>query len=146
MKSNLNKALKYCSLNIRCKSEVLQKINSWNLEKEESDQIINFLEIHSFFLEDGLYLDRFLENLSTVKGYSKIQLKQKLQKKGISLKLINNKIDKYFLENDSFELQKYITRNLKKFEAKPREKAIRYLISRGFKYNSIIQAFKDNNL
>ncbi len=139
MKNNLSKALAYCSKNIRCRSEVEKKLKSWNLGQEEEKSILEFLDLHNFFFSDDEYLLKFLQNLSSVKGYSKIQLKQKLIRKGIPVKIIDLKLNDYFKDNEEIELQKYIKRNQRKLINKPRELFIKHLLSKGFKYNLIIK-------
>lgn len=146
MKNNLSKALAYCSKNLRCKSEVVFKIKTWNLDPEEEANIIEFLYMHNFFYSDDSYIDKYLENISSVKGYSKIQLKIKLLKKHISSKLIDIKLNEYFRDNEEFELEKFIKRNSRKLKSKPREEVIKYLISKGFKYNHITKNLKNDNL
>ena len=143
MKNNLNRALSYCSKNIRSKSEVLKKLNSWKLDKNEETKIINFLEQQKFFLEDEEYVSKFLDNLSSIKGYSKIQVKVKLLRKGIPSKLIETKVSLYFKNNEDLELKKFINKNIKKINAKPRELAIKFLLSKGFSYNSVLKHVQD---
>jgi SOS response regulatory protein OraA/RecX len=146
LKNNLSKALAYCSKNIRCKSEVVYKIKTWNLDSEEEANIIEFLDLHNFFFSDDSFIDKYLENISSVKGYSKIQLKIKLLKKHISPKLIDIKLNEYFKDNEEFELEKFIKRNSRKLKSKPREEAIKYLLSKGFKYNHITKNIEIHNL
>jgi SOS response regulatory protein OraA/RecX len=132
LKNNLNRALAYCSRNIRAKSEVAAKIKSWKLDSDEEISILNFLDLHNFFFSDEEYLDKYLENLSSTKGYSKIQIKIKLLKKNLPKNLIEQKVSQYFKENENAEIEKYVKRNLRKIKLKPREVAIKFLISKGF--------------
>lgn len=143
MKSNLNRALAYCSQNIRSESEVKAKLKSWTLDPDEEKSIFVFLNLHNFFFADDVYLDKYLENVSSVKGYSKIQLKIKLLKKHLPPKLIDQKLNEYYRENEDTELEKFIRKNIRKITSKPREVAIKYLLSRGFRYNLIVK-YLDN--
>jgi SOS response regulatory protein OraA/RecX len=145
LKNNLSRALAYCSKNIRSESEVRAKLKLWNMDTEEESNILEFLDLHNFYYSDEKYLDLYLENVSTVKGFSKIQLKMKLLKKSISSKLIDEKLNEYFKENEEFELAKFIKKNQRKINSKPREIAIKYLLTRGFRYNLIIKHFNNNN-
>ncbi len=115
------------------------------MDTEEESNILEFLDLHNFYYSDEKYLDLYLENVSTVKGFSKIQLKMKLLKKSISSKLIDEKLNEYFKENEEFELAKFIKKNQRKINSKPREIAIKYLLTRGFRYNLIIKHFNNNN-
>lgn len=139
MKSNLNKALAYCSKNIRSKSELLAKIKTWGLESDEEKYILEFLDLHNFFYSDDAYIDKYLENLSSVKGYSKLQIKQKLINKHIPIKLIDEKLNEYYKGIEDTELEKFIKKNKKKIISKPRESSIKYLLSKGFRYNLVIK-------
>jgi len=146
LKNNLSRALAYCSKNIRSKSELIAKLKSWNLDSDEEKNIIEFLDLHNFFYSDDAYLDKYLENLSSIKGYSKIQLKVKLLRKNLPAKLIDIKLNEYFKDNEEFELLKFMKKNNRKLNSKPREEVIKYLLSRGFKYNQIIKHIDSNNL
>jgi len=146
LKNNLNRALAYCSRNIRAKSEVTAKIKSWKLDSDEEISILNFLDLHNFFFSDEEYLDKYLENLSSTKGYSKIQIKIKLLKKNLPKNLIEQKVSQYFKENENAEIEKYVKRNLRKIKLKPREVVIKFLISKGFKYNLVLEEMKKLNL
>lgn len=146
MKNNLSRALAYCSKNIRSASEVKAKLKLWKLDPDEERDILEFLDLHNFYYSDDRYLDMYFENVSTVKGYSKIQLKVKLLKKGLPKKLIDEKLNDYFKDNEEFELLKFIKKNQRKINSKPREVGIKYLLSRGFKYNLIIKHLDNINL
>lgn len=146
MKSNLNRALEFCSKNIRSKSEVIEKLKSWNLDKDEEKSIIEFLDLHNFFFNDDAYIDKFLDNLSSIKGYSKIQIKNKLIRKHLPIKLIDLKLNDYFKDNEISELEKFVNRNLRKLKSKPREVAIKYLITKGFRYDIVKSYLNKINL
>lgn len=146
LKNNLNKALAYCSKNIRSRSELIAKLKSWNLDSDEEKNIIEFLDLHNFFYPDEIYIDKYLENISSIKGYSKIQLKIKLLRKHLPAKLIDIKLNEYFKDNEEFELLKFMKKNTRKLNSKPREVVIKYLLSRGFRYNQIIKHIDVNNL
>lgn len=124
--------VKYCSNSIKCESEVLKKIKDLEIPSDESIVMIHTLKNLKFFFSDSDYLDRFLENLSTIKGYSKIQLKTKLLRKGIPSKEIDSKLNLYFKENESDQVMRYIQKNFSKLSRKPKEKRLSYLISKGF--------------
>jgi SOS response regulatory protein OraA/RecX len=146
LKNNLSRALAYCSKNIRSKSEVIAKLKSWNLDSDEENNIIEFLDLHNFFYSDDLYLDKYLENISSIKGYSKIQLKIKLLRKKLPPKIVDSKLNEYFKDNEEFELLKFMKKNIRKLNSKPREEAIKYLLSRGFRYNQITKHLDNYNL
>lgn len=120
LKSNFyfKRILKFCSLGIRSESEVLAKVNDFEIESDLKDLIIKTLKTNKFFFSDEDYIDRFLENISTTKGYSKIQLKQKLLRKGVPSKLVSDKVDKFYKVNEDLELEKFIVKNLRKLQAK----------------------------
>jgi SOS response regulatory protein OraA/RecX len=143
---NLRRALSYCTTNIRSRSEALKKIKSWKLNTDEENEILDFLESQGFVFSDEVYINKFLDNLSSVKGYSKIQLKLKLLKKNLPSKLVEEKVSKYFKDNEEIELKKFIQKNIKKITSRPRESAIKYLISKGFKYNQVLKNLKDIDL
>lgn len=124
--------IKYCSTSIKCESEVLRKIKELEVPDEHKDLILHTLKNLKFYFSDSEYLDRFLENLSTIKGYSKLQLKTKLIRKGIPIKDIDTKLNPYFKKNEAEQVVKYIQKNFSKLTRKPKEKRLNYLISKGF--------------
>lgn len=104
------------------------------------------MDLHNFYFSDEEYLDKYFENLSSVKGQSKLQIKKKLLQKKIPLKLIEFKLNEYFRENEGLEVRKFIQKNLRKITSKPREVAIKYVLSKGFKYDMVLKTFKELNL
>ncbi len=139
LKNNFNfkKILKYCSLSIKSESEVIRKLRDYEVSPEELTEMVDTLRVFKFFFSDDEYISRFLENLSSQKGYSKIQLKQKLTRKGLPSKLINYHLDQFYKINESDQADKFIKKNYSKLLRKDKNKRINFLISKGFGVDSI---------
>lgn len=131
------KLLKYCSLSIKSESEVVKKLNDFEITSEEKEEIVEALRKFKFFFSDDEYISRFLENLSSQKGYSKLQLKQKLTRKGLPSKLINYHLDEFYKSNEADQIEKFIKKNYSKLLRKDKNKRIAFLISKGFGVDNI---------
>jgi len=140
------KLLKYCSLSIKSESEVVKKLNDFEITSEEKEEIIDALRKFKFFFSDVEYISRFLENLSSQKGYSKLQLKQKLTRKGLPSKLINYHLDEFYKRNEADQIEKFIKKNYSKLLRKDKNKRINFLISKGFGVDSIKKRLIDYDL
>lgn len=148
LKNNLHfkKILKYCSLGIRSESEILDKLKTFELDEDLKELIFNTLKKNKFFFGNEEYIERFLENLSSTKGYSKIQLKQKLLKKKLPLNLITEKIDGFYKENGDTELEKFVSKNYKKLQNKEPRARVAFLMSKGFNYDKSLNTLKKFDL
>jgi SOS response regulatory protein OraA/RecX len=140
------KILKYCSLSIKSESEVLQKLRDYEIDSEEVIEILETLRKFKFFFPDDEYISRFLENLSSLKGYSKLQLKQKLLRKGLPSKLINIHLDEFFKKNEDEQVEKFIKKNYSKLLRKEKPKRIAFLVSKGFGVDSVKKHLKNLDL
>lgn len=140
------KILKYCSLSIKSESEVLQKLRDYEVDPEELTEIVDTLKKFKFFFSDEEYISRFLENLSSQKGYSKLQLKQKLLRKGLPSKLINIQLDEFYKKNESEQVEKFIKKNYSKLFRKDKNKRMAFLISKGFGVDNIKKQLKELDL
>lgn len=138
--------VKYCSTSIKSQSEVTKKLKDLKASSEESEIIVKALLNLKFCFSDEDYVTRFLENLSSVKGYSKLQIKTKLLRKGIPPKEIDSKLNSYFKENEQNEVLKYIQKNFSKLVRKPKEKRLNYLISKGFSVDISRKLLKETDL
>lgn len=125
--------LKFCSSNIKSESEVRKKLRDIETPDDLFDEIINTLLELKFCFSDTEYVSRFLENISSVKGYSKIQLKNKLLRKGIPSKIIDSSLNDYYKINEEIEVEKFVEKNLRKLTRKPKEKRLYFLLSKGFR-------------
>lgn len=139
------KILKYCSINIRSRTEVLKKLRSFqNISEDEKNEIILFLSKNMFMFEDEDYLNRYLSNLSSVKGYSRSTLFSKLISKISDKKLLSSRLERYFSENEEYEIDKFVLKNKNKLLKKDFQKQITYLTQRGFSFEKSIKALKNN--
>lgn len=148
LKNNLyfKKILKYCSLSIKSESEVIDKLAGMGLEEDLKHKILETLKKNKFFFSDSDYIDRFLENLSSTKGYSKIALKQKLLRKGLPQILISSKVDSYFKSNEEDEVVKFVSKNQRKLSLKDKRSQISFLISKGFNYDIVKKVLNEKDL
>lgn len=148
LKNNFNfkKILKYCSLTIKSESEVIRKLRDYEVSPEEITEMVDTLRVFKFFFSDEEYVSRFLENLSSQKGYSKIQLKQKLLRKGLPTKIVSIQLDEFYKKNESEQIGKFIKKNYSKLLRKDKNKRLAFLISKGFGVDNIRRQLKELDL
>ena len=140
------KILKYCSLAIKSESEVLRKLRDYEVPPDELIEILDTLRVFKFFFSDEEYVSRFLENLSSQKGYSKLQLKQKLLRKGLPNKIVSMQLDEFYKKNEPEQIEKFIKKNYSKLLRKEKNKRLAFLISKRFGVDNVKRHLKELDL
>jgi SOS response regulatory protein OraA/RecX len=140
------KILKYCSLAIKSESEVLRKLRDYEVPPDELIEIVDTLRVFKFFFSDEEYVSRFLENLSSQKGYSKLQLKQKLLRKGLPNKIVSMQLDEFYKNNEPEQIEKFVKKNYSKLLRKEKNKRLAFLISKGFGVDNVKRHLKELDL
>lgn len=143
-------AYKYLSYKQRSEKELRDKLIKSKISPKNVNKIIKFFKEHNF-INDELYVKSLIDSKVSKKPVGKKLLENKLRQKGISKDLIESTIDLYIDNNKEEEnalilLKKYIKKIDKYPLDKQKQKAFRYLLSRGFEYeiiSNIIQKFFD---
>lgn len=134
-KEGLEKMAKFCAYQERCQSEVKQKLRSFDLTEEETENIICDL-IEQKFLDEERFAKAFVRGKFNQKRWGKVKIEQHLKQKQISAYCIKKgfeEIDesKYLSALDEVIAKKSKTlKDTNAFELK--QKLARYAISRGF--------------
>ncbi|WP_336691002.1 MULTISPECIES: regulatory protein RecX [unclassified Chryseobacterium] len=138
------KLVNYCVYQDRCHAEVEQKMREFLLIDEAKEEILLYL-MKENYLNEERFTRSYIRGKFYIKHWGKTKIKIHLKQKQISDKLINLCFD----EIDEDDYGKTIRRiyqdyydkqsGLKEYQRKA--KTIKYLMSRGFEYEKIIDNF-----
>jgi len=115
-------------------------------EKVNEEDLVRFLTESRLVLSDSAYLDLFLENLSSSRGYSYLKLYSLLTKKVTDTKLVSSKIKEYLKQHEDQEIQKTINKNIRKLTSLSKEARLKFLCGKGFSYEKSKKSLDKNNL
>ena len=132
----------------RSKKELVKKLRQKKVSDSIIDDIIELLEKQKY-LDDKTYAKSYLEDKLNSKPIGRRLAKLKLFEKGIDKELIEKTIDENYSEDKEFELaaklmEKFEKKVKHKDPADKRNKCYRYLISKGFDYETAGRVLKIN--
>lgn len=135
------KILKYILYKKRSENEVRNKFSS-TINEELLDEIIEYLK-EANYINDKEYIQKTVNNFITLKNLSIKELKYKLLSKGLN----KDDIEDYLYENKE-ELKEYEIKSAeniiyKKISTMEKEEIMQYLLKKGYKSDSIKQAFEE---
>lgn len=139
-----NRALRYLGLRIRSKKELQGYLQKKKFDPQVISQVVDKLtEIK--FLNDEEYAKSFFRTRQEYKGKSKYFIKYELKQKGVEADIIEN-ISSTAQEDlrtakDFIERKRRVYSRLSKLEFE--QKMMGLLSSRGFNFDTIIKALKD---
>ncbi|WP_223600048.1 regulatory protein RecX [Chryseobacterium sp. GVT01B] len=139
------KLVNYCVYQDRCHAEVEQKMREFLLIDEAKEEIILFL-LKENYLNEERFTRSYIRGKFYIKHWGKTKIKMNLKQKQISERLISSCFD----EIDDSDYEKTIRKifegyyskqnGLKEYQKKT--KTIKYLMSKGFEYEKIIDIFE----
>ncbi len=133
-----DKIMNYVLYKMRTKNEVRQKCKNLKLEDDYIDEIIEYLE-EAGYINDSNYAKKYVENVMRLKNESANGIKIDLLRKGIDEDIIDNFI--YTDEVAEFEEKSATILAEKKYRScMDIIKLKKYLLSKGFTYESISKA------
>ena len=148
-KQALAKAEHFCAYQERCQQEVRDKLYSWGLYPNDVEEIIADLITHNFLNEERFAL-AYVSGKFNMKAWGKVKIKQGLQQKRISTRLIHEALktidDDVYMEKLSMVLSKKAHTLQEKDSFKRKVKLTQYALARGFENDLIFDILKDNNL
>lgn len=141
----LSYAASYCAKEERCKSDLAGKLRLRGIDKEQIEACVEQMQERGFLNEER-YSQIFVRSKFNQKGWGRIKIMTHLKAKGLPQELINSAVE-------GVEVEPYSQTILRLYEKKlsllkdddPRQrkqKAIRYLLGKGFEYESILRAIK----
>ena len=132
----------------RSKKELVKKLRQKKVSDSIIDDIIELLEKQKY-LDDKTFAKSYLEDKLNSKPIGRRLAKLKLFEKGVDKELIETTIDENYSEDKEFELaaklmEKFEKKVKHKDTADKRNKCYRYLISKGFDYETAGRVLKIN--
>lgn len=139
-----DKLMKYVIFKKRTEKEVRQKCQKLQYTEEYTDDVIEYL-IENNYINDKVYVEKYIQNVIRLKNSSIFEMKMDLLRRGVSEDYIDNYISENFEELMEFENQSAIKLANKKYFNTEIEKVKKYLISKGYKYDSVSLAIDNLN-
>lgn len=134
----------WCAYQDRCLFEVQNKLNSWNIDFQTSEKIIEKLILNRF-LDEKRFVESYVSGKVRIKRWGRIKIKHHLFQKRVDIKLIEQGLKAIDLEIYWLNLIALATR--KSSEIKPSEdpwkakqKIMTYLASKGYEQDLIYEA------
>ncbi|MDQ3019453.1 MAG: RecX family transcriptional regulator [Bacteroidota bacterium] len=142
-------AYAYLAYKQRSSKELKQKLKQKKISENTIDKVIGLLEKQKY-LDDKSYAKNFLEERLRRKPIGKRLAKMKLSEKGIDKETVEETIEDNYSEGKEVELARGLLAKYKKNvkgnnEAEKKSKCYRYLISRGFDYETVREAINIEN-
>lgn len=131
-----DKLMKYVVFKKRTENEVRQKCKLLKYDDEIIDEIIDYLKENEY-INDEVYVERYIQNIMRLKNCSKNEIKIDLLKRGIDDDLIEKHMNE---EIEEFESNSAQILALKKYKTMEIEKIKKYLINKGFSYSNVTKA------
>ena len=145
-----DKVMKYVIFKKRTEKEVRQKCQKLQYTDEYIDEIIEYLSENNY-INDKVYVEKYIQNVMRLKTSSIFEMKIDLLRRGVDEDYIENYINKNCEELEEFEKESAIKLAKKKIASAEIEKVKKYLMSKGYKYDSIslaidnLKEMTDNN-
>lgn len=136
------KLVNYCVYQDRCHAEVEQKMREFVLIPEAKDEILLYL-MKENYLNEERFTRSYIRGKFNIKHWGKNKIKMHLKQKGITEKLITKSFDE--IDNDDYLniIKKLYENHFSKQKGlqvyQKKSKTIKYLLSRGFEYENILQ-------
>ncbi|MDB4285991.1 RecX family transcriptional regulator [bacterium] len=142
-----SKLMRYCVYQERCRKEVTEKLREWDLEDEDKEDIITFLEEEGFLNEDR-FARAFAGGKFRVKRWGRMKIRRELQKKGLDEATIAAGIQVEIPEEDYWQaagewIEKKAGSITGKSSFERKGKLSRFLLQKGFEWDVIHEVLKE---
>lgn len=133
----------YCAYQDRCTTEVLKKMDSFELSDKEREALLDHLMLFKF-LDDERFARSYASGKFVIKAWGRIKIKSYLRAKGLTNNLIQlglKEIDNeaYFETIQTLALRKWQALANEKDKWVRKQKVFRFLASRGFEQDLIFE-------
>jgi len=140
------KLVNYCVYQDRCHAEVEQKMREFVLIPEAKEEILLYL-LKENYLNEERFTRSYIRGKFYMKQWGKTKIRIHLKQKGITEKLLTTCFD----EIDDEDYLKIIGKVYEDYFSKlkglslyqRKSKTIKYLLSRGFEYESVLQVIEN---
>lgn len=145
-KASLNKAMALCSQREYCVHDILTKLKSWSVKREDAEKIIEVLKKEKF-IDEERYSSAFVRDKFSYNKWGKVKLASDLKMKGIPSEIIRYALEKIDPDLYKSTLGKLIETQRKKIKAvnayELKSKLMRYALSKGFESQLIYDILGD---
>ena len=132
--------LHYCNYQERCKKEIYAKLRSFELNNDDMNFIVEFLQEEGF-INDERYCRSYVKSKLNLKKWGVNKIRLSLFEKGINKEIIDNVISE--IDKDSYKEELLnLLKNKKIDETDPykrKAKLIRYAVSKGYSLNEVME-------
>lgn len=139
----LTKLERYCAFQERCESDVRKKLATLPCSVAQRDEIIRRLREHDF-LNDQRFVETFVRS-KFHEQWGKLKIRQALFAKSVDPQLIDEQLDA--IDGDAYNtmLSEAIDKwkRQHKTDENDKPKLFRYLLTRGFSTNEVMNALKN---
>ena len=143
----LKKMIHYCDYQDRCKKEIFTKLDAFELDDNDRDFIIDFLQDEGF-INDERYCRSFMKGKLNLKKWGVNKIKLSLIAKGIDGEIIDEVLSE--IDQDSYKEELVnLLKNKKINEDDPykrKAKLIRYAVGKGYSISEVMEIVNGNEL
>lgn len=140
----LKKMLHYCNYQERCKKEIYAKIGTFDLDDDDKDFIIGFLQEEGF-IDDERYCRTYVKSKLNLKKWGVNKIRLSLIAKGISKDIVEDVLSE--IDHDSYKDELLTLLKNKKINDddpyKRKAKLIRYAVGKGYSLSDVMEAVKN---
>jgi regulatory protein len=144
----LEKAKWWCAKQERCQHEMYKKLFEWGIEKEDAEEIVSQLIVENF-IDEKRFAELYSRSKFNQLQWGKIKIAYELKRKGISEKCINMGLKEIEQKTYIKTLKKEIEKKTKELKEKNtfilKNKLIKYLHSKGYEPELILETLKQDN-
>jgi regulatory protein len=147
-KTSLNKSMALCSRREYCISDILAKLDSWGVGKDDAGRIIKNL-LKEKFIDEERYATAFVKDKFRYNKWGKIRIGLILKMKGIPADIIKLALESIEYEDYRRMLEDLISSHRRKIKAKNqydlKAKLMRFGLSKGFESPLIYEILGEGN-
>jgi len=145
LKTILHKAQAYCAYQERCPQEVVQKLREWKVDEDRIPKIIEQLTGENF-INEIRFTETFVRSKFNLKKWGKNKIAYELRLKKIPASIILQSlqtIDDAEYRATLMHLKDQKSKEVKEKDSfKKKQKIVRFLVSRGFEMELVMETFK----
>ena len=137
----------WCAYQDRCLFEVQNKLETWKIDFQTQDKIIEKLILNRF-LDEKRFVESYISGKVRIKRWGRIKIKYQLFQKRVDKKLIEeglNSVDQEIYWNNLIALANRKTMEIKpsKNPWKAKQKIMTYLSSKGYEQDLIFEVLNE---
>lgn len=144
------KIASYCAYQERCQQEVRNKLYSYELFRDEVEELIAWL-IEENYINEERFAITFAGGKFRIKKWGKFKITQALKQKAISEYCIKKAIQEIDLEDYLTTIKALATKKLNEYSLRVsnkyqlKDKTAKHIISKGFEPELVWKILKENN-